>query len=83
MENLKVRASNALHELEDTVVELLAAAPGGLTNIDVTTALGLHSDHLGNHRNYLSWSILGRLMNSDRVRGEKDEKGKLRYFSNK
>ena len=82
MDHLRMRAANSLRDLEDTVVEFLATAPNGLTNIDVTTALGLHSDHLGNHRNYLSWSILGRLMRAGRVRGEKDEKGKLRYFSN-
>ena len=82
MNHLKATAANSLRDLEDTVVELLVTAPDGLSNIEVTTALGLYSDHLGNHRNYLAWSILGRLMRSGRVRGEKNDKGKLRYFSN-
>ena len=61
------KAQSALRILEETVVDLLRLHPHGLTNREVTTELGLESDQDGEQENYLSWSVLGRLMKAGNV----------------
>ena len=48
--------------MKQSILELAAANPGGLTNADAVLTLGLQSDHNGEQRNFLSWSLLGTLM---------------------
>ena len=48
--------------IEQAVVKLLDGAPDGLSNAEITRSLGLESDQNGKHKNYLAWSILGRMM---------------------
>ncbi|MHB8735389.1 MAG: hypothetical protein ACYC6M_08830 [Terriglobales bacterium] len=52
--------------LKDAMTELLAAHPDGLKNVQIATALGIRSSHAGKQHDYLSYSILGLLM-EDRI----------------
>ena len=56
------KAQIGLALLKESIRELAAANPDGITNSDAVLALGLQSDHKGEQRNYLSWSVLGILM---------------------
>ncbi len=58
----------------------LADHPDGCGNVEVADALGLRSDFEGEQRDYLSWSILGLLVNENRVRYAK-VKNRRRYFA--
>ena len=65
------KAQSGLVILKEAIFELLAAHPEGLRNVDVADSLGLKSDFEGEQRGYLSWSILGLLVNEGRIRYEK------------
>lgn len=64
---VETRAQMALTILKDSVLDLLTANPQGLSNADVTNALGLHSSYNGGSKNYLAYSILGLLMEEGRI----------------
>jgi IclR helix-turn-helix domain len=64
---LKQRAEEGLRLMQDAVVDLLAEHPDGMTNSQIARELGLHSDYEGHHQGYLSWSIMGLLLNSRKV----------------
>ena len=64
---LRQRAEEGLRLMENAVVELLAQHPKGLTNSQIARELGLGSDYQGHHQGYLSWSIMGLLLNSKKV----------------
>lgn len=64
---VKQKAEEGLRLLKDAVVELLAQHPEGLTNSEISRELGIGSDYQGHHKGYLSWSIMGLLLNSKRV----------------
>lgn len=61
------RVQMALKMIKDEVVAMAELNPHGITNAQVTNKLGLQSTHDGQHRNYLSHSILGVLMREDRI----------------
>jgi hypothetical protein len=73
------KAQSGLVILKEAIFELLAAHPEGLRNVDVADSLGLKSDFEGEQRGYLSWSILGLLVNEGRIRYEKVGRSR-RYF---
>ncbi len=54
--------------LKDAVLELAKANSDGITNSDVSKALGLQSDYGGGSKDYLSWSLLGLLMREGRLK---------------
>lgn len=54
--------------LKEAVLELAKANPEGVTNSDVSKALGLQSDYGGGSKDYLSWSLLGLLMRKGRLK---------------
>lgn len=56
------RAQIALSLLRAAVLDLVRANPSGLSNGDVTNALGLQSDYRGGSINYLAYSVLGLLL---------------------
>ena len=64
------RAQIALTMLKDAVLEVAKANPDGVTNSDITKALGLQSDYSGGSKDYLSWSIIGILMREGRLKRE-------------
>jgi hypothetical protein len=67
-EELQTRAQRALEELENVVVELVQSTPSGMANADIVRTLGIQSTFEGGHKNYLSWSIIGRLLESGRLK---------------
>lgn len=64
---LREEAKAAVLMLEEAVLELLDANPGGLKHTDLVRQLDIPSDYLGNQKNYLSWSVVGLLMNPGRI----------------
>jgi hypothetical protein len=83
MDMPKQRASQGLNAIKDSIFDLLAQHPEGLTNVEIATMLGLESSR-GGHRNFLTWTILGLMMDEGRVRFDKatdNTRGNDRYFS--
>jgi hypothetical protein len=83
MDTQKERAGQGLSIIKDSIVDLLAQHPEGLTNVEIATVLGLESSR-GGHRNFLTWTILGKMMDEGRVRFDKandNKRGNDRYFS--
>lgn len=71
------KAQLGLNFLKDAVMEFARANEGGVTNAEVTHALGLHSTYGGGSKDYLSWSILGLLMRDGMIkRDDKMGRGK-------
>lgn len=50
------------------MIESLKANPKGLTNSGMADLLGLRSSYLGGAKDYVTWSILGLLINEKLVR---------------
>lgn len=73
------QAQLALAMLKNAVVKALTANPEGLTNATVASVLGLRSDHQGQQKDYLSYSILGLLLREGRV--ARNKKSPRRYVS--
>lgn len=65
------RASAALASLKEAILQHLAHHPGGLGNSEIARDLGLESDFQGKQSNYLSWSVIGLLVNEGLVIYEK------------
>ncbi|MGN6329153.1 MAG: helix-turn-helix domain-containing protein [Rhodanobacter sp.] len=65
------KANAALAILKEAILEHLANHPGGLGNSEIARDLGLESDFQGKQSNYLSWSVIGLLVNEGRVVYEK------------
>ena len=63
------KARRAVALLQEAILELLAQRPG-LTNAEIADALDIHSDYQGAQKDYLSWSVLGLLVNERRIRRE-------------
>lgn len=64
---VREKASIGLTLLKDAVVELAKANPKGITNADTAKALGLQSSYGGGAKDYLSYSILGLLMDDGKI----------------
>lgn len=62
------QAQQGVSLIKSAILNLLYRSSGGLTNADISHALGLRSDQNGNHKNMLAWSILGILMKEGKVR---------------
>lgn len=67
MTNPKQRATEGLNMIEAAILEYIDSSSDGVSNSDIAKDLGLESDISGKHRNYLSWSILGNLLNKGLV----------------
>lgn len=64
----KEKAQKALMLLKEAIIECLGKHPEGLTNAEVADFLDLRSDYLGGQKDYLSWSVLGLLLNAKKIR---------------
>ena len=60
-------AQDGLKAIEIAILNELRSLPSGMTNGDLTRVLGLESDQMGKQKNYLCWSVLGRLMKAGKV----------------
>lgn len=74
------KAAEGLRLLEEAIVEELRSHPQGLYNSELARALKLESEHQGRHDNYLTYSVLGGLMNKGAVVMEKRDNRNY-YFS--
>ena len=61
------KANEGLALLKEAVIDYLAKHPEGVGNSDLARDLGLESDFQGRQKNYLSWSVIGLLVNEGRV----------------
>ena len=66
--NAMEKAQHGVELIKQAVLELLGASEKAMTHAEIVNALGIHSDFEGAGRNYLSWSILGMLVNAGLVR---------------
>ena len=64
------RAQIGLDLIKAAVLELAEANPGGVTNADTASVLGLRSGYQGNQKDYLSYSVLGLLLREGRIHRE-------------
>ncbi len=71
---VKEKAQVALSLLKDAVLELAKANPGGISNSDTASLLGLRSDYGGGSKDYLSYSVLGILMREGKLERSKTNK---------
>lgn len=63
----KEKAQLGLALLKDAVLELAQANPGGITNSDAASLLGLRSEYDGGSKDYLSYSVLGLLLREGKL----------------
>lgn len=63
----RVMAQKELELIEEAILRLLEHNPQGLRNVQIANSLGLRSDFLGGHRNYLTYSVLGILLEKGNV----------------
>ncbi len=75
------QAQLGLEMLKGAVVKLIDANPEGITNATAASLLGLRSDHQGQQKDYLSYSILGLLLREGRI--ARDKQRSTRYVSTK
>jgi len=76
MNDLTARAKKGVHILEQAIIELLKQHLDGLTNCAIAKILEIDSDQEGRQKNYVSWSLLGRLMKQSLVTRTKNADGK-------
>ena len=68
-------AQSGLRQIEDAILRLLDANPQGLRNSEIAELLELRSDFEGRQKDYLTYSVLGGLLESGRV--DWDQRTKL------
>jgi hypothetical protein len=61
------KAQRGIALIEEAILEILSET-SAKTNAEVTQRLGLESDQDGKQKDYLAYSVLGRMMKSGRVR---------------
>jgi hypothetical protein len=69
----KQKAERGLQLMQDAVIDLLSEHREGLTNAQIANELGLRSDYQGQHQGYLSWAVMGLLLNANKV----EKRGRL------
>ena len=67
MRTVQEQACDGLRQIEDAILAVLKQHPDGLTNAGIAKTLGIETGESGEHRNMLSWSIIGRLVRAGRV----------------
>ncbi|CVI20249.1 conserved hypothetical protein [Agrobacterium fabacearum CFBP 5771] len=71
------KAQIGLKLLKEAVLELAKANLSGVTNSDCVKALNLPSNYLGGSKDYLTWSLLGLLMQEGKMRRQEGTKKHL------
>ncbi len=72
------KAQIALALLKSAISELASMNESGVTNAEVASVLGLRTEHQGNQKDYLTYSVLGLLLRDGTL--EKSQKLKGRYI---
>jgi len=65
--------------LKRAIIGIVKDNPG-ITNVEIAKKLDLQSDFEGSQKNYLSWSILGLLVNSGKISYKQDNKRRRYYY---
>lgn len=73
------KARVGLSLLKEAIVQLVDDSPNGISNSEVAKALDLESDFEGEQQNYLSWAVLGLLVNEGRIRYEREGRRRVYY----
>jgi uncharacterized protein len=68
------KAQTALDLLKSAVMELAKANPTGIANSDAAKYLGLQSNYGGGSKDYLSYSVIGLLMQDGRLKRNASKK---------
>ena len=63
-------ARKGLQMLKKAILTFLAANPQGITNAQAARYLKLQSHFKGKQKDYLTWSVIGLLVNDDRITHE-------------
>jgi len=71
--NANQKAQLGLATIKEAILEILEEHRGGLKNSEIADMLGLRSDYLGGQKDYLTWSVLGLLLN-DHIIQRKDRR---------
>jgi hypothetical protein len=66
--------------IKEAVIEMLGASNRAMTHAEIVNHLGIPSDFEGVGKNYLSWSILGLLVNSRQIRYRGDRQKRVYYL---
>ena len=64
---LNEQAQQGRAMIENAILSLLATTEAGLSNAEIADQLGLKSSGKTGQRNYLTWSVLQKLVLEDRV----------------
>ncbi len=61
------QAQQGLALLKEAILEILTQKSDGLRNAEIAELLEIRSDYQGEQKDYLSWSVLGLLLNEGKV----------------
>ncbi len=61
------KAQDGLDLIKAAILDLLEPVDKSMTNAEIAKLLSLESDRNGAQKNYLSWAILGILMNENLI----------------
>jgi len=61
------QAQQGLELLKEAILGILAQKSDGLRNAEIAELLGIRSDYQGEQKDYLSWSVLGLLLNEGKI----------------
>ena len=73
------KSRKAIALLKETIIDTIKDNPNGIGNNDIARQLELESDFQGSQKNYLSWSIIGLLVNEGKILHKKVGSRRL-YF---
>ena len=61
------KAQQGLQLIKEAILGILSQKSDGLRNAEIAELLEIRSDYLGEQKDYLSWSVLGLLLNEGKV----------------
>jgi hypothetical protein len=73
------KAQKGVQLIKEAILDFLSQHRDGVPHSEIVQQLNLESDFEGNQKNYLSWSVLGLLVNEGRVYYKMGGRRKL-YF---
>lgn len=63
----RTQAHQGLNLLKSAIMAIIAQYDKGLTNAEIANFLDIRSDYQGAQKDYLSWSVLGLLLNEGKI----------------
>lgn len=79
--DLYKKAQRGLELIENSIKDLLSYKIEGLSNSEIARALGLESSHENKQKDYLTYSVIGNLMEKGIIKKVKEGR-KVRYILN-